>query len=168
MHRNEETNRTTGLSTDDLAEPTGSGAQTSAASAGAPAFPGEGVEPTQTERVGSESAGPTGTEAQGEADTPDVSGASSDEVRQLLTGDEERGFRDRWQDIQNRFVDDPREAVHQADALVADVMQTLASTFAQHKKDLEAQWGQGQQIDTEELRGALRRYRSFFNRLLST
>ena len=87
---------------------------------------------------------------------------------QLLTDDEERGFRDRWQEIQGRFVDDPREAVHEADTLVADVMQTLASTFAQHKKDLEGQWGQGEKVDTEELRGALRRYRSFFNRLLST
>jgi hypothetical protein len=65
-------------------------------------------------------------------------------------------------------VDDPREAVHEADTLVADVMQTLASTFAQHKKDLEGQWGEGEKVDTEELRGALRRYRSFFNRLLST
>jgi hypothetical protein len=85
-----------------------------------------------------------------------------------LTDDDERAFRDRWQTIQNRFVDDPREAVHDADTLVADVMQTLASTFAQHKKDLESQWGEGKEVDTEELRGALRRYRSFFNRLLIT
>jgi hypothetical protein len=47
-------------------------------------------------------------------------------------------------------------------------MQTLATTFTQHKKDLEDQWGQGEQVDTEELRRALRRYRSFFNRLLTT
>ncbi|GHF70221.1 hypothetical protein GCM10010218_59460 [Streptomyces mashuensis] len=112
--------------------------------------------------------GATAADARGEAGTSGVAGAADDEAPQLLTDDEERGFRDRWQDIQIRFVDDPREAVHEADALVADVMQTLAATFSQHKKDLEAQWSQGEQIDTEELRGALRRYRSFFNRLLST
>ncbi|MFI1767345.1 hypothetical protein ACH41H_35565 [Streptomyces sp. NPDC020800] len=90
------------------------------------------------------------------------------EAPQLLTEDEDQGFHDRWQQTQNKFVDDPREAVHDADTLVADVMQTLATTFAQHKKDLEDQWGQGEQVDTEELRRALRRYRSFFNRLLTT
>ncbi|MFE2585503.1 hypothetical protein [Streptomyces sp. NPDC059378] len=86
----------------------------------------------------------------------------------MLTDAEEDGYRERWQRIQSRFVDDPRDAVHDADALVAEVMQTLAATFAQHKKDLEGQWGQGRRVSTEELRGALRRYRSFFNRLLST
>ena len=137
MHSNEETNRTTGLSTDDLAEPTGSGAEGAATSAGAPVYPGEGTEPTEAQQAGGESAaGTTDTEARGRAGTSGGSGASDDEAPQLLTDDEERGFRDRWHDIQNRFVDAPREAVHEADTLVADVMQTLASTFAQHKKDL--------------------------------
>ncbi|MET7987441.1 hypothetical protein [Streptomyces sp. NPDC005281] len=94
--------------------------------------------------------------------------ASDDEVPELLTADDDRRFRNHWQAIQNQFVDDPREAVHAADALVADLMQTLATTFAQHKQDLEGQWGHDKQVDTEELRRALRRYRSFFNRLLST
>lgn len=88
--------------------------------------------------------------------------ASDDEAPQLLTEDEDRDFRDRWQGIQNQFVDDPRGAVHAANALVADVMQTLAGTFAQHKKDPEVQWGQG---ETDRHGGAapgLRRYRSFF------
>ncbi|MFD9004121.1 hypothetical protein ACFV0T_24680 [Streptomyces sp. NPDC059582] len=96
------------------------------------------------------------------------SGTAEDEAPQLLTDDEGRAFRDRWQEIQSKFVDDPRDAVHDADALVAEVMQTLAATFSQHKKDLEGQWGEGEQVSTEELRGALRRYRSFFRRLLTT
>ncbi|MFF8289834.1 hypothetical protein ACF068_11485 [Streptomyces sp. NPDC016309] len=58
--------------------------------------------------------------------------------------------------------------MHKADALVADVMRRLASTFADHKRDLEGQWNRGEEVDTEELRRALRRYRSFFNRLLTT
>jgi hypothetical protein len=101
-------------------------------------------------------AGPAAATTIAEGESPLLPGADADALRQ------------RWREIQGQFVDEPREAVHQADTLVTDVIQTLASTFAQHKKDLEAQWGQGEQVDTEDLRGALRRYRSFFNRLLST
>ncbi|MFE7795796.1 hypothetical protein ACFU6F_43940, partial [Streptomyces sp. NPDC057460] len=62
----------------------------------------------------------------------------------------------------------PREAVRTADALVAEVMQTLARSFASRKEGLESQWGQGEEVLTEDLRIAFQRYRSFFNRLLST
>jgi len=74
-------------------------------------------------------------------------------------------FRDSWQGIQTAFVDDPRRAVKEADELVAVVIQNLASTFADHKKELESAWSQGEPA-TEDLRIALRRYRSFFNQLL--
>ncbi|MFI0737729.1 hypothetical protein ACH4PU_06375 [Streptomyces sp. NPDC021100] len=169
MHINEEPDRTSGLSTDDLAQPAGTGTEREAPPSEAPVYPGEGAVPEEVGPADDEPAtDATTTEDRDAAATPGAAGASDDETPQLLTDDEERGFRDRWQDIQTRFVDDPREAVHAADALVADVMQTLAATFAQHKKELEAQWDQGDRIDTEELRGALRRYRSFFNRLLST
>ena len=76
-------------------------------------------------------------------------------------------FRQRWNDAQARFVDDPREAVQSADALVAELMQTLASSFSEHKGRLESAWQSGEDPDTEELRQALQRYRSFFDRLLS-
>ncbi|MGW4163774.1 hypothetical protein [Streptomyces sp. NPDC004788] len=82
-------------------------------------------------------------------------------------GDEE-SFRTRWHELQSMFVDDPRQAVHEADTLVADVMQKLAATFADHRRSLEGQWRKGEDVDTESLRTALRRYRSFFQRLLST
>ncbi|MEW2158821.1 hypothetical protein AB0950_26625 [Streptomyces sp. NPDC007189] len=176
MRRNEDADRPTGgLSTEDLAQPTDTGAGTEPedTSSGAPVYPGESTEAPSTEapsESGASATGGAGAEAGASAtsEAPAATGAADDEMPQLLTDDDERSFRDRWQTIQNRFVDDPREAVHDADALVADVMQTLASTFAQHKKDLEGQWGEGEKVDTEELRGALRRYRSFFNRLLST
>ena len=77
-------------------------------------------------------------------------------------------FQSRWEDIQVRFVDEPRRAVEDADALVATVMQRLAEGFAQERERLEAQWGRGEDISTEDLRVALQRYRSFFRRLLST
>src|SRR5919199_222963 len=78
------------------------------------------------------------------------------------------GFQARWEEIQVRFVDEPRGAVEDADALVATVMQRLAEGFAQERERLEAQWGRGEDISTEDLRVALQRYRSFFRRLLST
>ncbi|MFI5772089.1 hypothetical protein ACIA74_26875 [Streptomyces sp. NPDC051658] len=86
----------------------------------------------------------------------------------LGVGREQEEFRSRWQRIQGDFVDDPREAVSAADTLVAEVMQALARTFSDHKQGLESQWQRGEQVPTEELRVALQRYRSFFNRLLNT
>jgi hypothetical protein len=76
-------------------------------------------------------------------------------------------LRDRWTDVQSAFVDEPRTAVEQADALVAEVMKRLATGFAGERKSLEGQWSRGDDVSTEDLRLAMRRYRSFFDRLLS-
>ena len=76
-------------------------------------------------------------------------------------------MRKRWSDIQASFVDEPRQAVEQADGLVAEVMQRLAQVFADERGRLEGQWDRGEDTDTEALRQALRRHRSFFDRLLS-
>ena len=76
-------------------------------------------------------------------------------------------LRERWTDVQSAFVDEPKTAVEQADALVADVMKRLASGFADERKSLEGQWSRGDDVSTEDLRLALQRYRSFFDRLLS-
>lgn len=87
---------------------------------------------------------------------------------ELFGGDEVERFRVEWREIQARFVDDPRDAVQGADHLVAEVMQSLASTFSDHKHELEGQWQDGSEAQTEDLRQALRRYRTFFNQLLSS
>ena len=76
-------------------------------------------------------------------------------------------LRGRWADIQAGFVDEPRRAVEQADSLVAEVMQQLAQAFSEARSGLESQWDRGDDINTEDLRQAPRRYRSFFDRLLS-
>lgn len=94
-------------------------------------------------------------------------GPGSGDVALLGASDQER-FQQRWSDAQSRFVDDPQEAVRSADALVAELMQSLAQGFSEHKTRLEQHWRSGGDADTEELRQALQRYRSFFNRLLST
>ena len=93
-------------------------------------------------------------------------GAPTDEVPSLFPAEEASGFLDRWGEVQSRFVDDPKRAVHDGDALVAEVMQTLAASFARHKADLEGQWNTGDAA-TDDLRQAFQRYRAFFQRLLS-
>ena len=75
--------------------------------------------------------------------------------------------RRRWQDVQASFVDDPRTAVKNADELVASLMTKLAQMFADERSKLEHEWDQGENVSTENLRLALQRYRSFFDRLLS-
>ncbi|MET8694514.1 hypothetical protein ABZV65_18470 [Streptomyces bauhiniae] len=84
----------------------------------------------------------------------------------LIAHQEADTYRERWSKIQGTFVDDPKDAVRSADALVADVIQSLAATFADHKKELEGQWSRGEQVETEGLRVALQQYRTFFNQLL--
>jgi hypothetical protein len=76
-------------------------------------------------------------------------------------------FRSRWGTIQTGFVDDPGASVKQADELVAAVMKRLAEVFAGERANLEKAWAKGDDVSTEDLRVALRRYRSFFDRLLS-
>jgi hypothetical protein len=85
----------------------------------------------------------------------------------LAPGDAE-GFRAHWTDVQNGFVDAPRKAVEEADSLVAELMQHLARTFADERGRLERQWDRGDDVSTDDLRTAFQRYRSFFERLLST
>jgi 5'-deoxynucleotidase YfbR-like HD superfamily hydrolase len=85
----------------------------------------------------------------------------------MFAENEAEGFRARWDAIQTGFVDEPRKAVEEADSLVAQVITRLSEVFADERSNLEGQWGRGDQISTEDLRVALRKYRSFFERLLT-
>jgi hypothetical protein len=84
----------------------------------------------------------------------------------LFRSEELQGFRSRWDQVQASFVDGPRLAVEEADGLVASMVKRLAEEFSTARADLERQWDTGGDVSTEELRQVLRRYRSFFNRLL--
>jgi hypothetical protein len=75
-------------------------------------------------------------------------------------------FRSQWSKLQTGFVDEPRRTVEEADKLVAAVTQRLAEGFANERSGLEKQWDRGDNGSTEDLRIALQRYRSFFDRLL--
>ncbi|MFE6840076.1 hypothetical protein ACFVFI_35280 [Streptomyces sp. NPDC057705] len=134
-----------------------------------PMYPGEATEDAAADEPGALEGG-EGRPTDGTDRTAGTGPAdAADGVDEPLLGAEDTAdYRKAWSEIQGRFVDDPQEAVRSADALVAEVMQTLARTFSAHKQGLEGQWGQGEQVATEELRLALQHYRSFFNRLLNT
>jgi len=100
----------------------------------------------------------------GEAAEPAASDTSN---TPLLPSDLSESLGGQWDAIQAQFVDSPRDAVQQADALVANVIQELAKTFADERASLEQQWDRDEDVDTEALRMALQRYRSFFQRLLA-
>lgn len=118
---------------------------------------GAGEATADATTAGSAASGSAASEPEGET-----------EAEALLPEQEAEEYQRSWSEIQARFVDDPQGAVRDADGLVAEVMQTVAATFSEHKKGLEGQWQQGEEVATEDLRLALQRYRSFFGRLLRT
>ncbi|GGS16031.1 hypothetical protein Snoj_30080 [Streptomyces nojiriensis] len=126
-----------------------------------PVYPGEATRDVAADEGGFREGGDE-TPTDREAGTGPAQ-AGTDEP--LLGAEDTAEYHKKWSEIQSRFVDDPQDAVTSADALVAEVMQSLARTFSAHKQGLEEQWGQGEQVATEELRLALQHYRSFFNRL---
>jgi hypothetical protein len=137
----------------------------------------EQTETTETERTGpvqdeirpeevgaTPHPGPTLRPMGGEVDDDRPRGGRRDP---LLAEQSTSGYRDRWEQIQSRFVDDPRSSVEQADTLVIEVVQELQTSFGSERQALEAQWQRGDDVQTEDLRVAFQRYRSFFDRLLS-
>ncbi|MCG7595286.1 hypothetical protein [Mycobacterium sp. PSTR-4-N] len=94
-------------------------------------------------------------------------GRETDPEAGLFAHDELAGLRARWDAVQASFVDDPKDCVQKADSLVADLVQQLTTGFGQARSRLEDQWSRGEQASTEDLRVALKRYRSFFERLLT-
>jgi hypothetical protein len=96
-----------------------------------------------------------------------VANATQEPNLPLFAQNDTQDFRCRWEKIQIGFVDDPREAVEHADELVASAIKRLAEVFATERHTLEAEWDKTDNVSTEDLRIALRRYRSFFDRLLS-
>ncbi len=112
---------------------------------------------------------PGGGQQNPEPEEQRAAGAAMAEERSvpLFAQDEAQRFRSRWDAIQAEFVDNPRHSVEQADNLVAEAIKRLAETFAEERSRLERDWDRGDNVSTEDLRVTLRRYRSFFDRLLS-
>jgi hypothetical protein len=95
-----------------------------------------------------------------------AAGAGGEAPTALFADEERDRLGTQWGAVQAAFVDDPRAAVERADALVAEVVQSLTTSFTSERSRLEQQWSQGEDVSTEDLRQALHRYRSFFERLL--
>jgi hypothetical protein len=109
----------------------------------------------------------TGTAQASSTDGGPEMGDRGQEPAPLLGSADAKDLRQRWESLQAGFVDEPRQMVEQADELVGELMQQLTAGFADKRGELEAQWEKGEDVSTEDLRVALTRYRSFFNRLLS-
>jgi hypothetical protein len=92
---------------------------------------------------------------------------TDEELAPLFEGDEAKKFRSRWLAIQSKFVDDPSASVKQADDLVSDVIKSVTMNFSNRRIALEKQWNGEENTSTEDLRMAIKRYRSFFDRLLT-
>jgi hypothetical protein len=114
-------------------------------------------QPSTTATEAAETPAPSGTTAEAEGSTD----------RSLFADNDLSGLRSRWDDVQAGFVDDPKDCVQKADALVADVVERLTAGFSDARARLESQWARGEDASTEDLRQALRRYREFFQRLLA-
>jgi hypothetical protein len=112
-----------------------------------------------TKQAAAPSMSPEGTQA--------IASAGQAQHNALFPQDELQNFRGRWDQVQTSFVDEPRAAVEQADSLVASVVKRIAEQFANEREQLEKQWDRGDSVNTEDLRQALKRYRAFFDRLLS-
>ena len=123
---------------------------------------GAGARP-EVRTVAAATFGVGGVSSAGAATAP----AIDQQAAPLFLPEEAKDFRARWDAIQASFVDEPRQVVEQADTLVAVAMKRLAEMFTAERTKLEGQWDRGDNVSTEDLRLALRRYRSFFGRLLS-
>src|SRR5690242_13073381 len=106
------------------------------------------------------------TAARAAADKP-APNRGAEQLDPLFSPEVAGDYRSRWAAVQSSFVDDPRRAVREGDELVAQMMKNLAESFATERGRLETQLGETGATTTETLRVSLRRYRSFFERLLS-
>ena len=98
---------------------------------------------------------------------PPTTSVDDEKLVPLFEGEAATKFRSRWLAIQSKFVDDPSDSVKQADELVTDVIKNVTMSFANRRVGLEKQWNSGEDTSTEDLRVALKQYRSFFDRLLT-
>lgn len=128
-----------------------------------------GERPLSTADLASVKSPPAESEAEAREgmSMPGATKGADSPPQSLFPPDDAERLRSQWNSIQTGFVDEPRRAVEQGDELVAEVVQRLSESFASERASLEQQWDRGDQVSTEDLRIALQRYRSFFERLLA-
>ena len=122
---------------------------------------------TRTRETREETRGETTGDTKRDVIVPKTKQAAEAKNARLFPEDELQEMRSHWDEIQTAFVDQPRQAVEDADKLVAQAIQKLTDRFAAERSNVERQWSSGDSVSTEVLRQSLRRYRAFFERLLS-
>jgi hypothetical protein len=95
--------------------------------------------------------------------------ASPQDVRSeaLFPPERREELKGTWLSIQSAFIDEPQQAVRNADGLVKEILTSVSQKFESARRNLESEWDRGEQASTEALRLALQRYRALFDRLLS-
>ncbi len=161
LHRNDDTPAYEPLSTADIAHPE-TARQTRAGIERDPRDPGDPLNRRDEAARADRNDGPILLPASSPTASPAARASGP-----LFPEDELHNFRARWDSVQTSFVDEPREAVERADSLVANVVKRIAEQFSDERTRLEDQWAKGDNVSTEDLRQALKRYHSFFDRLLS-
>jgi hypothetical protein len=96
----------------------------------------------------------------------ETSGPDEEERERLIPQERTDEYTARWDTLKGGFVDEPRQAVAAADQLVQELLDELQEVFRTQRQGLE-QGLDADQTSTEDLRVALRRYRSLFDRMLS-
>ena len=96
-----------------------------------------------------------------------ASGEETEGTELLLPAERRDELRRVWLEVQGSFIDEPQDAVRRADGLVQDLLRSVAEGFESARRDLEGDWQRGEEVNTESLRLAFRRYRALFERLLS-
>lgn len=132
---------------------------------------GDPAGPAHGEVAGSPPATGTGQRAPGASPTQPAATSGLDtnsdgQPENLIACEHAREYQARWDTVKARFVDEPRTAVRDVDALVGEVLTELQQLFARQRGDLERGLDD-EQASTEDLRIALGRYRGFFDRLLT-
>jgi hypothetical protein len=123
------------------------------------------------ERASEEKTGARRQADTAEADTNDArsetaSDRAAEERATLIPPDRAESYNSRWTQLKSDFVDEPSRAVRGANELVGEVLDELEELFRNQRAELEKGLD-SEQTTTEDLRQALGRYRSFFDRLLS-
>jgi len=106
------------------------------------------------------------TARRAETGADDQADTAAEQQATLIPADRAESYNSRWNDLKGEFVDEPRGAVRGANELVGEVLDELEELFRRQRADLE-EGLDSDQTSTEDLRLALGRYRSFFDRLLS-
>jgi hypothetical protein len=127
---------------------------------------GETRDDRQADRIADEDEQRPDTASRGETAADRQADNGARERTTLISPERSESYNSRWNELKSEFVDEPRRAVRGANELVGEVLDELEELFRRQRADLEHGLD-SDQTTTEDLRQALGRYRSFFDRLLS-